>query len=101
MQKVASPPASEINGKRRITGQLAPCRSLTRKRKCFAYDRSTISRPCRLFALTAFHRRQSQPVRTEVWAKLASLMATADHKKLGVYEATNKLIIEYWESMGR
>lgn len=35
------------------------------------------------------------------WAKLASLMRTADQKKLGVYEATKKLVWEYWESGGR
>ena len=31
------------------------------------------------------------------WAKLASLMATADQRRLGVYDATKKLIAEYWE----
>jgi transposase len=35
------------------------------------------------------------------WAKLASLMATADQQKLGVYDATKKLITEYWQSAGR
>jgi transposase len=35
------------------------------------------------------------------WAKLASLMATADQRKLGVYDATKKLIAEYWETTGR
>jgi hypothetical protein len=32
------------------------------------------------------------------WAKLASLLQTADQRKLGVYEATKKLIVEYWAS---
>lgn len=31
------------------------------------------------------------------WAKLASLMTTADQRKLGVYDATKQLITEYWE----
>lgn len=35
------------------------------------------------------------------WAKLASLMATADQRKLGVYDAMTKLITEYWESAER
>ncbi len=35
------------------------------------------------------------------WAKLASLLATADQQKLGVYDATKKLIAEYWLSAGR
>ena len=35
------------------------------------------------------------------WAKLASLMATADACKLGVYDATKKLLAEYWETAGR
>lgn len=35
------------------------------------------------------------------WAKLASLMATADQRKLGVYDATKKLIAEYWETARR
>jgi transposase len=48
--------------------------------------------------ITGGNRSQSG---AEAWAKLASLMATADHKKLGVYEATKKLIIEYWKSLGR
>jgi hypothetical protein len=30
------------------------------------------------------------------WAKLASLLRTADQRKLGVYEATKKLILNYW-----
>jgi transposase len=30
------------------------------------------------------------------WAKLASLLRTADQRKLGVYEATKKLIRDYW-----
>jgi hypothetical protein len=28
-------------------------------------------------------------------------MTTADQRKLGVYEATKKLIAEYWETAGR
>lgn len=35
------------------------------------------------------------------WATLASLIATADQRKLGVYEATKKLLAEYWESAER
>jgi hypothetical protein len=35
------------------------------------------------------------------WAKLASLLATADQQKLGVYDATRKLIAEYWAIAGR
>jgi hypothetical protein len=31
------------------------------------------------------------------WAKLASLMRTADQRGLGVYEATKKLVMDYWE----
>lgn len=30
------------------------------------------------------------------WAKLASLLRTADQRQLGVYEATKKLILDYW-----
>jgi transposase len=30
------------------------------------------------------------------WAKLASLLRTADQRNLGVYDATKKLILEYW-----
>lgn len=33
----------------------------------------------------------------QAWAKLASLMATADQRRLGVFDATKKLITEYWE----
>jgi transposase-like protein len=32
------------------------------------------------------------------WAKLASLLRTADQRQLGVYDATKKLILDYWES---
>lgn len=32
------------------------------------------------------------------WAKLASLLRTADQRKLGVYEATKKLIVDYWDT---
>jgi transposase len=35
------------------------------------------------------------------WAKLASLLRTADQRKLGVYEATKKLIMDYWAGGGR
>jgi transposase len=35
------------------------------------------------------------------WAKLASLLRSADQKRLGVYEATKKLIMDYWETRGR
>jgi transposase len=30
------------------------------------------------------------------WAKLASLLRTADQRALGVFDATRKLIVEYW-----
>lgn len=30
------------------------------------------------------------------WAKLASLIRTADQRKLGVYDATKKLVLDYW-----
>lgn len=30
------------------------------------------------------------------WSKLASLLRTADQRQLGVYEATKKLILDYW-----
>jgi transposase len=30
------------------------------------------------------------------WAKLASLLRTADQRKLGVYDAMKKLILDYW-----
>lgn len=35
------------------------------------------------------------------WMKLASLLRTADQRGLGVYDATRKLITEYWASGGR
>lgn len=35
------------------------------------------------------------------WAKLASLIRTADQKQLGVYEAMKKLVLEYWAADGR
>lgn len=35
------------------------------------------------------------------WATLASLMQTADQRGLGVYDATQKLILDYWASGGR
>jgi hypothetical protein len=35
------------------------------------------------------------------WAKLASLLRTADQRQLGVYEATKKLILDYWATRGR
>jgi hypothetical protein len=48
--------------------------------------------------ITGGNRSQSGAA---AWAKLASLMTTADQRKLGVYEATKKLIAEYWETAGR
>ena len=36
----------------------------------------------------------------QAWAKLASLVRTADQRQLGVYQATKKLILDYW-SEGR
>lgn len=35
------------------------------------------------------------------WAKLASLLRTADQRGLGVFDATKKLVMEYWEGGGR
>jgi transposase len=35
------------------------------------------------------------------WAKLASLLRTADQRKLGVYDATKKLILDYWATRRR
>lgn len=35
------------------------------------------------------------------WATLASLLRTADQRGLGVYDATKKLILDYWASGGR
>jgi transposase-like protein len=35
------------------------------------------------------------------WAKLASLVRSADQRKLGVLEATKKLIVDYWALAGR
>jgi hypothetical protein len=32
----------------------------------------------------------------QAWAKLASLLRTADQRKLGVFDATRKLIMDYW-----
>jgi hypothetical protein len=35
------------------------------------------------------------------WARLASLLRTADQQGLGVFEATQQLVREYWASGGR
>ena len=35
------------------------------------------------------------------WMKLASLLRTADQRGLGVYDATKKLVMDYWASGGR
>jgi hypothetical protein len=37
----------------------------------------------------------------QAWAKLASLLRSADQRRLGVYDATKKLVMDYWESGGR
>ena len=37
----------------------------------------------------------------DAWAKLASLLRTADQRKLGVFEATKKLVMDYWAEQGR
>jgi transposase len=37
----------------------------------------------------------------KAWATLASLLRTADQQNLGVYQATKKLILEYWERQRR
>lgn len=48
--------------------------------------------------ITGGNRSQQGAV---AWAKLASLLRTADQRKLGVYEATKKLVLDYWASGGR
>jgi hypothetical protein len=35
------------------------------------------------------------------WAKLASLIRTSDQRNLGVFEATKKLVTDYWAQRGR
>jgi hypothetical protein len=35
------------------------------------------------------------------WAKVASLLRTADQRNLGVFDVTKKLITDYWATMGR
>jgi transposase len=40
---------------------------------------------------------RSEPA-AAAWAKLASLLRTADQQKLGVYQATKKLVLDYWAS---
>jgi hypothetical protein len=35
------------------------------------------------------------------WAKLASLIRTSDQRNLGVFEATKKLVMDYWAQRGR
>jgi transposase len=35
------------------------------------------------------------------WAKLASLLRSADQRALGVFDATKKLIVEYWATRAR
>jgi hypothetical protein len=40
-------------------------------------------------------------VAAAAWAKVASLLRSADQRKLGVYEAAQKLIIDYWALRGR
>ena len=37
----------------------------------------------------------------QAWAKLASLLRTADQRQLGVYNATKKLVLDYWKTRGR
>lgn len=37
----------------------------------------------------------------QAWMKLASLVRTADQRGLGVYDATKKLVLDYWASGGR
>jgi len=37
----------------------------------------------------------------QAWATLASLLRTADQKSLGVFEATKKLITDYWAELAR
>lgn len=37
----------------------------------------------------------------DAWARLASLMRTADQRGLGVYDATTKLVMDYWAEGGR
>jgi len=35
------------------------------------------------------------------WAKVTSLLRTADQRKLGVLEATRKLVMDYWAEQAR
>ena len=35
------------------------------------------------------------------WMKLASLLRTADQRGLGVYDATQKLVMDYWATGAR
>jgi hypothetical protein len=37
----------------------------------------------------------------QAWATLASLLKTADQQHLGVYDATKKLITDYWNTERR
>lgn len=41
------------------------------------------------------------PAGAAAWMKLASLLRTADQRGLGVYDATKKLVMDYWASGGR
>jgi len=40
-------------------------------------------------------------VAATAWAKVASLLRSADQRNLGVYDAAKKLIIDYWSLRGR
>jgi len=48
--------------------------------------------------ITGGNRSESGAI---AWAKLASLIRTADQKNLGVFKATKKLVLEYWARGGR
>ena len=37
----------------------------------------------------------------QAWAKVASLLRSADQRNLGVFDAAKKLIIDYWATAGR
>jgi hypothetical protein len=37
----------------------------------------------------------------QAWAKVASLLRSADQRNLGVFAAAKKLIVDYWARRGR
>jgi transposase-like protein len=85
---------------RRLCKRLVRCRAdLTR----FLWDQNldgTNNAAERALRPAVIRRKITGGSRSEsgaaAWAKLASLLRTADQQKLGVYEATKKLILDYW-----